>query len=97
MTEQVAELSSSLESSQHSCRTMKAELKDLKSREARLMTDLGELEDDNVALQKQLMQAKQTQVDTSHSLKYYVRLLDNQFKDLLMKLCFGLVVYSILH
>jgi protein bicaudal D len=59
---QVAELTSKLELCESSFRTVKAELKELKSREARIMTDFSELEEDNVTLQKQLMQAKQAQV-----------------------------------
>jgi len=45
---------------------MKVELKDFKLREARVMTDFAELEEDNVTLQKQLMHAKQAQVREIH-------------------------------
>ena len=56
------DLTSKLEVCEKSCRSLKVELRDLKSREARMMNDFAELEEDNVALQKQLMQAKQAQV-----------------------------------
>jgi protein bicaudal D len=59
---QVVELGSKLEVCENSYRTAKAELKELKAREARIMTDFAELEEDNVVLQKQLMQSKQAQV-----------------------------------
>lgn len=42
---------------------MKKDLKELKFREARNMSDYSELEDENINLQKQLLQLKQTQVD----------------------------------
>lgn len=42
---------------------MKKDLKELKFREARNMSDYSELEDENITLQKQLLQLKQTQVD----------------------------------
>jgi len=40
----------------------KTELRELKTREARVMGDFAELEDENISLQKQLMQLKQAQV-----------------------------------
>jgi len=40
----------------------KSELREITERESRIMSDYGELEDENVILQKQLMQLKQTQV-----------------------------------
>lgn len=42
---------------------MKKDLKELKFREARNMSDYSELEDENITLQKQLLQLKQAQVD----------------------------------
>ncbi|XP_074644956.1 protein bicaudal D-like [Tubulanus polymorphus] len=42
---------------------LKAELKDLKFRETRNLADYSELEEENVMLQKQVLQLKQSQVD----------------------------------
>jgi len=40
----------------------KTELREMKTRESRVMGDYAELEDENIVLQKQLMQLKQAQV-----------------------------------
>ncbi|ELT96561.1 hypothetical protein CAPTEDRAFT_227198 [Capitella teleta] len=53
---------------------MKKEIKELKFRETRNMADYSELEEENIMLQKQLLQLKQAQVDyeaTKHELKRY--------------------------
>jgi len=42
----------------------KTELRELKTRESRIMGDYTELEDENILLQKQLMHLKQAQVIT---------------------------------
>lgn len=61
---------------------MKKDIKELKFREVRNMSDYSELEDENINLQKQLSQAKQAQVDyeaTKHEnlrLKEYVEELN---------------------
>ena len=41
---------------------MKMEIKELKERDSRTMSDYAELEEENVTLQKQLMHLKQSQV-----------------------------------
>jgi len=40
----------------------KTELREMKTRESRVMGDYAELEDENIVLQKQLMHLKQAQV-----------------------------------
>jgi len=53
--------------------TYKAELRELKTRESRIMGDCAELEDENISLQKQLMQLKQAQVVTHYYTAEIVR------------------------
>jgi len=40
----------------------RTELRELKARESRVMTEYADLEDENISLQKQLIQLKQAQV-----------------------------------
>lgn len=51
---------------------LKAELKDLKFRETRLLTDYSELEEENISLQKQVASLRISQVDFE-SAKYEIR------------------------
>lgn len=49
-------------------RHLRAEIKELKFREARTMTDYSELEEENIMLQKQMMLLKQAQVMSASGL-----------------------------
>lgn len=44
-------------------RTLKVELKELKAREARLLSDNNELEEENISLQKQVSSLRSSQVN----------------------------------
>ncbi|XP_013411673.1 protein bicaudal D isoform X2 [Lingula anatina] len=57
------ELSQQGESTQSQCAQLRKENKELKHRENRNLTDYAELEEENVSLQKQVLQLKQAQVD----------------------------------
>lgn len=60
---------------------LKIEVKDLKMRETQTMADYAELEDENVSLQKQLMQVKQAQVEFE-SIKHENRRLHEELDEL---------------
>lgn len=45
-------------------KTLKAELKELKYRETRLLSDYSELEEENISLQKQVSVLRSSQVST---------------------------------
>ena len=53
---------------------MKTELKDLKMRESRLLQDIGELEDENISLQKQVSSLKASQIEFESSKHEVIRL-----------------------
>jgi len=57
-----SELSLRFEESEKERVAYKTELRELKARESQIMGDYAELEDENISLQKQLMQLKQAQV-----------------------------------
>lgn len=57
-----SELSLQFEECERERVAYKTELRELKARESRIMGDYAELEDENIMLQKQLMQLKQAQV-----------------------------------
>lgn len=56
------------------CKKLRAELREIKFRESRLITDYSELEDENISLQKQVSVLKSTQVEFE-SLKHEIRTL----------------------
>jgi len=58
----VSELSLRFEECEKERIAYKTELRELKANESRIMSDFAELEDENISLQKQLMQLKQAQV-----------------------------------
>jgi len=60
-----SELSVQFDECEHERLSYKTELRELKTRESRVMADCAELEDENISLQKQLMQLKQAQVSSS--------------------------------
>lgn len=62
---------------------LKAELKDMRMRESQTMTDFAELEEENVSLQKQLMQIKQAQVEFE-SIKHENRRFHEELDELKM-------------
>lgn len=64
---------------------LKAELKDMRMRESQTMTDFAELEEENVSLQKQLMQIKQAQVEFE-SIKHENRRFHEELDELKMDL-----------
>jgi len=57
-----AELSQQFEECERERVAYRIELREIKTRESRIMGDCAELEDENILLQKQLMQLKQAQV-----------------------------------
>ena len=59
---QASELSVRFEECEKERVAYKTELRELKARESRIMAEYAELEDENISLQKQLMQLKQAQV-----------------------------------
>ncbi|ESO06907.1 hypothetical protein HELRODRAFT_77074 [Helobdella robusta] len=61
--------------------SLRNELRELKMRESQLSTDFAELEEENVLLQKQLMQMKQSQVDFE-SIKYENKQLTETVEEL---------------
>ena len=61
---QASELSVRFEECEKERVAYKTELRELKARESRIMAEYAELEDENITLQKQLMQLKQAQVLT---------------------------------
>ncbi|KAF8783037.1 Protein bicaudal D like protein [Argiope bruennichi] len=62
-------------------KTYKAELKELKLREARLLSDNNELEEENISLQKQISSLRSSQVEFEAA-KHEVRLMSRAFKPL---------------
>lgn len=78
---QIAEMNLQLEQLTALKKQLKAEVKDLKMRESQTMADYAELEDENVSLQKQLMQVKQAQVEFE-SIKHENRRLHEELDEL---------------
>ena len=82
------ELKQSLEQIELQCVQLKKEIKDYKFRETRNLNDYSELEDENISLQKQVAQLKQSQVyyeamkhENKH-LKEEVENLSNDFEEM---------------
>ena len=65
----IVELNAKLAQLEATKMELRCETRELKMRETQIMADFAELEDENVLLQKQLMQIKQAQVDFE-SMKY---------------------------
>lgn len=63
MSKQIAELSQQVEQLESQRKQMKKEIKELKYRESRNLSDYSELEEENISLQKAILQLKQAQVD----------------------------------
>lgn len=59
---QASEISVRFEECEKERMAFKTELRDIKARESRILGEYAELEDENISLQKQLMQLKQAQV-----------------------------------
>lgn len=59
------------------CKKLRTELREIKFRETRLLTDYSELEEENIALQKQVSILKSTQVEFE-SLKHEIRRLQEE-------------------
>jgi len=57
-----SELSQQFEECEKERVAYKTEMREIKTRESRIIGDYAELEDENILLQKQLMQLKQAQV-----------------------------------
>lgn len=58
---------------------LRTELKELKSRESRLLSDMNELEDENISLQKQVSNLKSSQIDFETA-KHEVRRLQEELE-----------------
>lgn len=59
------------------CKKLRAELREIKFRETRLITDYSELEEENIALQKQVSVLKSSQVEFE-SLKHEIRRMQEE-------------------
>lgn len=59
------------------CKKLKSELREIKFRETRLITDYSELEEENISLQKQVSALKSSQVEFE-SLKHEIRRLQEE-------------------
>lgn len=69
-----------LEISEFEKKTIRTELKDLKLRETLLMTDVNDLEDENISLQKTVSNLKSNQVDYETA-KHEVRRLEEELEE----------------
>ncbi|KAK2155275.1 hypothetical protein LSH36_244g03028 [Paralvinella palmiformis] len=63
MSKQIYDLSQQAEQLESQRKQMKKEIKELKYRESRNLNDYSELEEENISLQKAILQLKQAQVD----------------------------------
>lgn len=61
------------------CKKLRAELREIKFRETRLITDYSELEEENITLQKQVSALKSSQVEFE-SLKHEIRRLQEELE-----------------
>lgn len=53
--------------SNHECKQLRSELREVKSRETHLLSDYSELEEENITLQKQIAHLKSSQVSYNKS------------------------------
>ena len=79
------EIQQILDSSDLEKRQLKTEVKELKFRETRNLADYSELEEENVMLQKQLVQLKQSQVDYE-AMKHEIKHLQEDVADVNMQM-----------
>ena len=81
----VAELRQTLENTEMQNKQMRKDLKEYKFREARNLSDYSELEEENVVLQKQLSQLKQTQVDYE-AMKHEIKRLKEDVEEITIEM-----------
>jgi len=85
---EVAEVAKKCELQEHELKTIKAEVKEYRFRETRLLTDYSELEEENVALQKQVSSLRSTTVEfegAKHEIRHLqeeVEVLNSQVEEL---------------
>ncbi|XP_052214264.1 protein bicaudal D-like isoform X2 [Dreissena polymorpha] len=85
MASLVSDLQTKVDQLEDQRRQLKSELKEFKVRENRNISDYGELEDENISLQKQVSVLKQSQVEYE-GLKHEKKRLEEEMDDLHMQL-----------
>jgi len=72
--------------SNHESKQLRAELREVKSRETHLLSDYSELEEENITLQKQIAHLKSSQVNINIRVLYekynIIRLIEKKMYDL---------------
>lgn len=79
MLQENADMGKDKEDRSMECKKLRTELREIKFRETRLITDYSELEEENIALQKQVSVLKSSQVEFE-SLKHEIRRLHEEIE-----------------
>ncbi|GJQ66605.1 BicD [Trypoxylus dichotomus] len=79
MLQENADIGKDKEDRNMECKKLRTELREIKFRETRLITDYSELEEENIALQKQVSALKSSQVEFE-SLKHEIRRLHEEME-----------------